>query len=79
MALEDLQYIKEYITVYLGENVTRKILNMIIADIKRLEQFPALGTNLGKNINVPTEYRYLYTEKNYIFNRLESDRIRTPR
>ena len=30
-------------------------------------------------INEPTEYPYLYTEINYVFNRLESDRIRVVR
>lgn len=79
MALEDLQNIKEYITANWGESVSIKVLKTIIVDINRLEQFPVSGTNIGKIINVPTEYRYLYIEKNYVFYHLESDKIRVVR
>lgn len=79
MALEDLQNIKEYITANWGEDISRKVLKKIIDNINSLEQFPASGTNLGKIINVPTDYRYLYTEKNYVFYHLESDKIQVVR
>lgn len=74
-ALEDLQRIQEYIALNWGESVAEKALKKITRDIKRLEQYPISGVDLGKMIDAPTEYRYLYLEKNYIFYRLESDTI----
>jgi len=75
-ALEDLQNIRHYISNDYGEDVTVKVLKKITSDIRRLEQYPFSGIDLGKVINVPTEYRYLFSEKNYVFYRLELDKIR---
>ena len=44
--------------------------------MRGLEQFPILGVAFGNVIDIPTDFRYLYTEKNYIFNRLEFDKVR---
>jgi plasmid stabilization system protein ParE len=35
--------------------------------------------DLGKVIEVSTDYRYLFTEKNYVFYYLEADKIRVVR
>ena len=79
IALEDLQHIKSYITDNWGENVAQRILKKIISDIKTLEQYPMLGVNLGSIIDVPTDYRYIFSEKNYVFYLLEVDKIRIVR
>ena len=71
-ALEDLKLLREYIE---GENVSKKVLTKITADIRRLEMFPVSGVDLGKIINIPTDYRYLFSEKNYVFYRLEPERV----
>ena len=76
IALDDLIRIRDYVTANWGENVAKKILKKITADIGRLEQYPASGVDLGELIDVPTEYRYLLTEKNYVFYRLEFDKVR---
>lgn len=78
-ALEDLLLLREYISTEWGEKVAKKILSKIIKDIRRLEQFPLSGTNLGKIIDVPTDYRFLFSEKNYIFYHLEFDKVRIVR
>jgi toxin ParE1/3/4 len=74
-AVEDLQQIREYISENWGENVASKTLKKIVFDVRMLEQYPFLGTNLGKVIGVPTEYRYLFTERNYVFYRIELDKV----
>lgn len=79
MALEDLQHIRNCIALNWGENNAKKILKKITSDIRRLEQYPALGADLGKVIDVPTEYRYIFPEKNYVFYYLEFDKIRIVR
>ena len=76
MALEDLQIIRNYIAANWGENVAKRILKKITSDIKRLEKYPVSGLDLGKPIDVPTEYRYIFSEKNYVFYHLEFDKIR---
>lgn len=76
IALEDLKHIKDYITANWGANVAKRILKKIISDIKRLEQYPMLGVNLGRIIDVPTDYRYIYSERNYVFYILEVDKVR---
>ncbi|HML36873.1 MAG TPA: type II toxin-antitoxin system RelE/ParE family toxin [Bacillota bacterium] len=78
-ALEDLQRIQKYIADNWGKNVAERVLKRITSDIKRLEQYPVSGMDLGKMIDAPTEYRYLFSEKNYVFYRLEPDNIRVIR
>ena len=74
-ASKDLQHIQEYISENWGEDTAKKIVKSIISDIKDLEQHPGLGVSLGKMIDFPTNYRYLFLEKNYIFYQLEADVI----
>jgi plasmid stabilization system protein ParE len=78
-ALEDLQSLRDYITENWGESVSERILRKIISDIRRLEKYPLLGVNLSKQIDTPTDYHYIYTEKNYVFYHLELDKIRVVR
>jgi len=76
MALEDLQHLSVYISANWGENVAKRVLKKITLDIKRIEQYPASGVDLGKIINVATEYRYIFSDKNYVFYHLEFDKVR---
>lgn len=76
MALEDLKDINDYIIANWGENAAKRILGKITSSIRKLEQYPALGIDLGNVIDLPTKYRYIFSEKNYIFYYLEIDKIR---
>ena len=78
-ALEDLQHINDYVVSNWGEGVAKKVLTKITSDIRNLEQYPFLGVDLGKIVDVSTEYRYIFAEKNYVFYRLEVDKIRVIR
>lgn len=79
MALNDLQQIKDYISDHWGEDVAKKVLKKMTSDVRRLEEYPVSGVDLGKIIDVPTDYRYLYSEKNYVFYRLELNTIKIVR
>ena len=79
MALEDLKQVNDYVTANWGESVAKRILENITSDIRRLEQYPALGVDLGKIIDMPTKYRYIFSEKNYVFYYMEIDKIRIVR
>ena len=74
-ALEDLQCLKIYLSSNWGENTSIKILDKITSEIRRLELYPFSGINLGKIVNITTDYRYIFVEKNYVFYRLELDKI----
>jgi plasmid stabilization system protein ParE len=76
MALEDLKDIEIYISQNQGEDVVKKILKKIITNVRRLEQFPSSGVKLSKIIDESTDYYYLFTEKNYVFYRIEYTTIR---
>lgn len=54
-------------------------MKKITSNIRKLEEYPLLGVNLGKIIDVPTDYHYLFTEKNYVFYHLEVDKVRVVR
>lgn len=73
MALDDMQHLRDYIIAKRGENVAKRILKKMTLDIRRLEEYPLSGVNLGEIIDVPTDYRYMFTEKNYVFYHLEVD------
>jgi plasmid stabilization system protein ParE len=72
-ALKDLQQIQEYLTDNWGKDTAKKIIKNIVSSIKDLEQHPGLGVSLGKMIDFPTEYRYLFLEKSYVFYHLKGD------
>lgn len=76
MALEDLQYISDYLMDNWGEFVAKEKIEKITSSIRRLEVYPLLGADLGKIIDVPTDYQYLFTEKNYVFYRVKFDNIK---
>jgi toxin ParE1/3/4 len=78
-ALEDLQYINDYIITNWGQNIAQRILKKITANIRRLEQYPVSGVELGKLIDVQTDYRYIFLEKNYVFYRIEYEKVQIVR
>lgn len=78
-AVEDLKQIQSRIKVNWGDESATKILQNIFVQINRLKQFPFSGTNLAEMIDVPTNYRYIYVEKNYVFYYIDSDKVRIVR
>jgi len=74
-ALEELQRLRAYISTNWGEDISRKTLKKVTSDVRRLELYPMSGVNLGKIIDITTDYHYLFSEKNYVFLRIEFDRI----
>jgi toxin ParE1/3/4 len=78
-ALEDLRYINDYIITNWGENIAQKILKRITTNIRRLEQYPVSGVGLSKLVDVQTDYRYIFLEKNYVFYRIEFDKVQIVR
>lgn len=78
-SLEDMQQLRSYIETNWGEDVATKVLRNMLKDIERLADFPLSGADLSHIINVSTTYRYVFSEKNYVFYRIDLDRIRIVR
>lgn len=72
----DLVNIKEsVIENFDDENLAIEVLKKIIKVVRQLVMFPYLGQELSGITGIYTEYRCLFCEKNYVFYRVEENRI----
>ena len=75
-ARNDLVNIKEsVIEKFDDENLAIEVLKKIIKAVRQLVMFPYLGQELSGITGIYTEYRCLFCEKNYVFYRVEENRI----
>lgn len=75
-ARNDLANIKEsVIEKFADENLAIEVLKKITKTVRHLIVFPYLGQELSEITGIYTEYRCLFCEKNYVFYRVEEDRI----
>ena len=75
-AYNDLEDLKEYLDIEFGVNIEKKILENIFRDLKRLEKYPETDIKLFERFGIITDYKCLYTQRNYAFYRIEDDYIR---
>lgn len=75
-ALKDFQNIRMYIADEFGDGVAKRIIQKMAKDIRRLEMYPTSGRMLSSVIEVPTDYYYLYSKKNYVFYRIEEESVK---
>ena len=75
-ALEDLQKIRASIVEkFDSEKLAEKTLRKIMASIEVLEVFPYKGVELKSIIDVDTDYRYIFGQKNYVFYRIADEKV----
>lgn len=75
-ARNDLLQIKEsIIEKFDDENLAKKILRKMTETVRQLITFPYLGQKLSGITGIYTDYRCLFCEKNYVFYRIEADRV----
>lgn len=75
-AKEDLKHIKETILETWGdEEIAKKTLKKITQSVRNLATFPYMGIELSAITGIHTDYRYFFSEKNYIFYRIQEDRM----
>ena len=73
-AQEDLQNIKEYISIDLDNPISaQNVILKIIKTMRNLEQFPDMGASLSSIVDVPTDYRILVSGRYLVFYRHEKD------
>lgn len=75
-AERDLQNIRNSIIEnFDSEEIAKKVLKKITGTVRGLLAFPYMGEELARMTGISTEYRCLYCERNYVFYRLEKDRV----
>jgi addiction module RelE/StbE family toxin len=72
-AIADLNEIKQYITVELGSpSAANRLVANIMKAIRKLNEYPEVGSKLSSIINIETNYRYLVCENYLVFYRTEN-------
>jgi plasmid stabilization system protein ParE len=72
-ALKDIEEIKSYLLGQFGEETSSKNIKKIIKEIRTLSSFQLKGTGIWERYGIDSEYRYIYSNKNYVFYRIEDD------
>ena len=55
--------------------VSKKAISKISTAVRTLELFENRGICISKIVDIDCDYRYIYVEHNYLFYRVESDKI----
>lgn len=58
-----------------GAEVSRKSVKKITDAVRGLEKFEKKGIAVSAMYNIECDYRYLYVSHNYVFYRIESEKI----
>lgn len=75
-ALHDLQNISTSIMEkFNDEKVEKRVLKNITKAVRGLEIFPYKGVEVQTTVNLVTDYRYLFSEKNYVFYRIDKEEV----
>lgn len=75
-AIEDLQGIKSYITNDLcNEQAALNFISDIMKGIRRLSDFPEMGTTLSSVIDLQVPYRYIICGNYTVFYKIEHDKV----
>lgn len=70
-----LKALKVRLTDEFGSEAARKALKKITDAARGLEDFAEKGVSVSSLYDIDCDYRYLYAGHNYLFYRIEKDRI----
>lgn len=70
-----LKSLKVRLTGEFGLEVSRKSLKQITDVVRGLEDFAEKGISVSSMYDIDCDYRYLYVGHNYLFYRIEKNRI----
>lgn len=70
-----LKALKLRLTAEFGPETAAKVLKRITDSAKRLADFEEKGVMLSSMFDIHCDYRYLYVGHNYLFYRIEKDKI----
>lgn len=70
-----LKVLRGRLTSEFGSEVSRKALKTITDAARSLEKFEERGVSVSSMYDIECDYRYLYVGHNYLFYRIETDKI----
>lgn len=70
-----LKALRVRLTSEFGSEVSRKSLKQITDAVRSLESFAEKGGSVSAMYDIDCDYRYLYVGHNYLFYRIETDKI----
>lgn len=70
-----LKVLKVRLADEFGAEISDRSIKQILDSVRGLEAFPEKGVSVSELYNIDCEYRYLYIKHNYLFYRIEKDRI----
>ena len=70
-----LKNLRTRLTSEFGAEVSRKSVKQITDAARVLEDFEEKGISVSSMYGIECDYRYIYTGRNYLFYRIESDKI----
>ena len=73
--MDKLKELKKQISASYGSDISKKIVSQIMREIKELQDNPEKGPHVEAVLGIPTVYRFLHVERNYVFYRIEDDTI----
>lgn len=76
LVIEDLIKIKAYLEEEFDSEIASEKVKRLLQSIKKFESFPLMGRPLMNIIDIPTDYLYFVTERNYVFYRLEQQTVK---
>lgn len=78
-SLKDLTNVNKNISRDIKNDDKNQKLNEVLIEIKGLQNYPYSGFDLGKKLDVPSDYRYSLIKENYIFYHIENEKVRIAR
>lgn len=75
-ASDKLRTINRGILLEYGSKKAKEIVGGITSTIRRLEDNEQMGSSVARMFGIETDYRYIYTLKNYVFYRIERECIK---
>ena len=70
-----LKNLRARLTSEFGAEVSRKSIKQITDAARGLEDFEEKGISVSSMYGIECDYRYIYAGRNYLFYRIESDKI----
>lgn len=70
-----LKNLRARLTSEFGAEVSRKSIKQITDAARGLEDFEERGISVSSMYGIECDYRYIYAGRNYLFYRIESDKI----
>ncbi|MCR5033364.1 MAG: type II toxin-antitoxin system RelE/ParE family toxin [Lachnospiraceae bacterium] len=72
---EKLKKMRTQITSSHSKEIAIKVISAILESINELKNNPEIGPSVEAIMGIPTPYRFLHVEKNFVFYRLEDNTI----